>query len=251
MSATLRTLPTKLKATTRILFKKSGADNWWDLGNITKFAHAPDRQRVEHMTAQVGDAGQGVAVGDGNLLTTTNNKYTFTGDEVTNESIRLLLQATAGSASNQTAAPTQAISISDVEPGNTYRLGYYGITGHALTFGGTSKTEGTDFTLDRNSGLLTILVGGAIVSGDDVAGTVAVPTATFKGFTGASEHRFTGQVVVELWDQFSSTTPRQIITITSADIYLTGNGEVDYTKWTEFNGEIYCNTAPTIRERQD
>lgn len=151
------------------------------MGNVAKFAHAPDRQRVEHMTAQVGDAGQGVALGDGNLLTTTNNKYTFSGDEVTNESIRLLLQSTAGSASNQTAAPTQAISIADVEPGKTYRLGYYGITGHALTFGGTSKTEGTDFTLDRNSGLLTILVGGAIVSGDDVAGTVRYRRLPFGG----------------------------------------------------------------------
>jgi hypothetical protein len=251
MSATLRSLPTKLKPTVRVLFKRTGDTHYVDLGNISKFADAKQVQRLEHFTAMVGDAGQGFARGDGELVTTVSDAYTFTADEVTNDTMRLLQLCAAGTAANQSAGATTAVSVTDVIVGNTYRLGFYGITAHALTFGGSSKTEGTDFSLDYKSGLVTILPGGAIVDGDDIAGTVNIPAGTFKTFTANSEVYVGGACIIELWDQFHASIPRQVISISSATIGLTNFGEMDHMKWTEFQGRIYCNSKPTIKERQD
>lgn len=251
MSAALGSLKTKLKPTTLITFRRDGQANVINLGNVVKFSDATKVQRVEHFSALVGDAGGGVAVGDGNLMTTLSNMYQFTIDEIVNDNLRLLGLTDAPTAANQTASATQAISIADVVPGETYDLGFRGLTAHALTFAGSSKVEGTDFRLDYKAGLLTILVGGAITSGDDVAGTINVPSLTYKQFTGRTDLRVTGRAVIQHWDQFSESAPRQEITIDSADIYVTNWGSRDHTKWTEVDMEIYCNVAPRVKERQD
>lgn len=259
MSATNRTLAATLKVTTRVLFQETGKTNWEDLGNITSFAHDPDVQRVEHHVSMVGDAGQGFARGDGNLLTMISDKYTFKGDNFPDFVTRLLQLGKTGTASNQAAGLTTAIAtVTDVEAGKTYRLTnasggpLFGIQSHALLFGGTAKVEGTDFTLDKLSGIVTILPGGAIVSGtDDITGTVNVPAANFSGYTGSTEGRVVGKAIIEQWDQFSKTIPRQHITIASAEIYAKGRGTRDHKGFTEWDGEIYCISQPVILERQD
>ena len=248
---TKRALKNKEKATTQVLFKRTGAANVIDIGNIIKFAHAPDIQRSEHFTAAVGDAGGGYAVADGKLINTVANRYTLTCDEIDHDMLRLLNLTDAATASNQAANASLAVSIADVEPGNTYDLGSRGITAHALTFAGDAAVEGTDFTIDYAAGLLKILSSGAIVSGDDVAGTINVPAITRKVATSLSDMRVTGSVTILQWDQFSESAPRREITCTSVELLVTNWGESTHTGFREVQLEINCLTRPLTKERTD
>ena len=259
MSAQNRTLAATLKVTTRVLFQEAGKTYTEDLGNITSFAHDPDVQRAEHHVSLVGDAGQSVALGDGNLATMISNKYTMKGDNFPDIINRLLQLTKAGTPDNQAAGVTTAIAtVSDVVAGRTYRLTnatggpLAGISSHALLFGGLAKVEGLDFTFDKNSALVTILPGGSIVSGtDDITGTVNVPAVSFLGYTGDSETRVVGKVVVEQWDPHSRSVVRQLIIIDTAEIYAKGRGTRDHKTFTEWDGEIYAISRPYTRERVD
>jgi len=248
---TKRSLKNKEKATTQVLFKRTGATNVVDLGNIIKFAHAPDLQRVEHFTAAVGDAGGGYAMADGKLISTVANRYTLTCDEIDHDMLRLLNLTDAATASNQSANASLAVTIADVEPGNSYDLGSRGITAHALTFAGDAAVEGTDFSIDYAAGILKILSGGAIVSGDDVAGTINVPAITRKVATSLTDMRATGSVVILQWDQFSEGAPRREIAVSSVELYVTNWGESTHTGFREVQLEINCLVKPVSKERTD
>lgn len=248
----VRSLEAALRGTTRVLFKRKGETHVIDLGNTMKLTHAPDIQRVEHKISQVGDAGRGWVRGISNQLHGLSDKFTFTASDWTDDTLRLLHLGGLAVANNQAANLARAVAITDVEKGRTYDLGGTGLTGHNLTFGGATKTEGVDFTIDYASGLLTILSGGTIVSGtDDVAGTIALPAQNFKRVTGATEVQTTGSLKVEVWDSGSDKHPRRIINCSDVEVYITSRGDVEPGKFNEWTGEIYLRRNPTIDERVD
>jgi hypothetical protein len=251
MSAIQGSTRNKFKPTTMVLFKPAGATGtWYNVGNVLEFKNVPNIQRVEHFTAAVGDAGGGVAFGDGNMATQISRKYTAKFDEHTKENLRTILLAAEPTAANQAANATRTVAITDVEPGKSYLIGALGITSHLLTFGGSAKVEGTDFLLDRASGLLTILTGGAILSGDDVAGTVAVPAITYQNYANLSELRVTGTVQVQQYDQ-NGKPPRRIIDMPLAELYVSDWGNEDHKGYNEPMLELYALAAVNTRERVD
>lgn len=253
MTSTMGALANRHKGTVSILFTRTGKTGGVRLGNVTAFDPKQDIQRVAHMSALVGDAGGGVAVEDGNIVTTVARKFGFTVDEMTNDTLGLLQLAAAASAANQSAAATQAVTVDNVEVGGTYYLGYVGLTAHALTKGVTPLVVGTDIAIDYASGLVTVLSGGALADGDDITGTVNAPAVNYKTHTALSELRVTGSATIQIWDQFvpKGGAPRTIITIASCELYATDWGTINHDKYREVKLEINCLSNPVLKERQD
>lgn len=250
MSASIGQLATKNKTTAIILFARTGTADYVPLGNVTKFSHAPSIQRYTHMQSQVGDAGAGgTKRADGKLVTTIEDLWKATLDEHTAANLRLLLLGAAQTATNQASNASLAVSISAVKLGFTYWVGAYNITSHALTFDGSSATEGTDFTLDKASGILTILSTGTLSDGDAVAGTISVPAQKYDTHTSADDLRASGAFQIFEFDQFSKA-PRRHTTFTG-EIYVSNWGEQTVDAPTEFEVEILAISKPSVKERVD
>lgn len=249
MSANPGQLATKSKTTAIILFARTGTSDFLPLGNVSKFSHAPSVQRYTHMQSQVGDAGGGNKRADGKLVTTIEDLWKATLDEHTAFNLRLLLLGGERSPANQSSNASLAVSISNIKPGYTYWVGAYNITSHALTFDGSSATEGTDFTLDKASGILTILATGTLSDGDDVAGTISVPAVSYDTHTSADDLRASGAFQIFEFDQFSKA-PRRHTTFTG-EIYVSNWGEQTVDAPNEFEVEILAISKPVVKERVD
>lgn len=249
MSANPGQLATKSKTTAIILFARTGTVDYLPLGNVSKFSHAPSVQRYTHMQSQVGDSGGGNKRADGKLVTTIEDLWKATLDEHIAGNLRLLLLGDVATATNQASNASLAVSITAVKPGYTYWVGAYNITSHALTFDAASKTEGTDFTLDKRSGILTILATGTIADGDAVAGTVSVPAQKFDSYTSAADLRASGAFQIFEFDQFGGA-PRRHTTFTG-EIYVANWGEQTVDAPNEFEVEILAISKPVVKERVD
>src|SRR5262245_28071377 len=145
MSAPLGSYKTKLRATARVIMLRTGSSDYDDLGNVLSFKRDPQLERVTHKSAtQLGHLRV-----DSDQIHTIADAYTFDLDEHVEATLRLLLLSNASSAATQSLNATLAVSITTVSLGKSYWLGKYNITAQSLTFGGSSKTEGTDFILDK------------------------------------------------------------------------------------------------------
>lgn len=173
-----RTPGNRLRVTTKVFLKRSGATGFEDIGNVLEFKDNKKLESVEHKSAGL----NGVLVVDDKQVHTVGSAFEFKFDESSIANVRRMLQAEANTTTSQAANATLAVSIASVTKGLSYYVGARNLSGHALTFGGTSKTEGTDFVLDKKAGMVTILSAGAIANGAAVAGTVncaAVESATW------------------------------------------------------------------------
>lgn len=249
MSTTPGLLATKSKTTATILFARTGTSDFLPLGNVVKFAHKPSIQRYTHMQSQVGDAGGGTKRADGKLVTTIEDMWSATLDEHVPGNLRLMMLGAAATATNQASNASLAVSIAAVKPAFSYWVGAYNLTTSALTFATLTKTEGIDYTLDKASGILTILATGTIADGDAVAGTISVPAVKFDAYASAGDLRASGAFQVFEFDQFSSA-PRRHTTFTG-EIYVANWGEQTVDQPNEFEVEILAISKPVVKERND
>ncbi|KAB2673897.1 MAG: hypothetical protein DVB31_02960 [Verrucomicrobia bacterium] len=250
MSAVIGSLANKAKTTARVLYKRTGESAYVDLGNVLKFSRKPQIQRYTHMASQTGDAGGGFKRADGKLVTTIEDNFEFSLNDHTPDNLRLLLLGGAPTTADQALNATLAVSIASVKPGGVYWVGAYGITAEALTFDGDPKTPGTDYILDKASGILSILATGTIGEGDPVAGTVAVPAVKYNAHDAATALRATGSFEVFEFDQFSKA-PRKHTSIASGELIVTNWGEQTVDQPNEFTIELLAITTPVTKERQD
>ena len=250
MSALPGSLASKSKSTFRVLYKRTGDIGSVELGNIVKGSFKPTIQRVSHMASLTGDSGGGVKAVDGKLVTTTENLWEFTLSEHSKDNLRLLLLGEELGAANQASNATLAVAITDVKPGRSYWVGAYNITSAALTFATLTKTEGTDYLLDKASGILTILAAGSIADGDDVAGSVAVPAQKYNQATMLKTLRAPGSFEIFEFDQLG-VAPRRHWTIANGEIYTTNWGEQSAEAFNEVTVEVLAISRPVCKERAD
>jgi len=222
------------------------AGSYISLGNVLKLKTDPGIKLADHLVAD-----KGFKRVDAQLVQEAKWTYTLTLDEVSAQHLQLLLLATQGSDAVQGSGVAQTVSnpSGGVSPGYSYDLGKRGCTAHALTFGGSSKTEGTDFVLDYGSGMLTILESGSIANSTTLAGTLTYPAVTYQPFTPLATLTMNINFLINEFDQFNSA-PRTTHSGTG-QIRCTNPGEQDGEKVNEYEFTILATVKPTISERKD
>jgi hypothetical protein len=152
-----------LKLTTaRLYWQKSGEDSWLDFGNAAKYARKPRIERLKHSQNS-----NGLQQVDLNMARETEVLWTFSFDERFGELMRPLWLANAGSAvtnAGSTATSTIANDSGQIKVGRSYQLKSGGAAVLGITAVNSANDdvpntliEGTHYTLDRVTGMFTVL----------------------------------------------------------------------------------------------
>lgn len=159
-----------------------------------------------------------------------------------------------------TGGDNKNFAIGSVTPGLTYRLGDWAVGGPflavnidlvTLNIGGVAKVEGTDYTIDRGSGLLYILPTGTIAAGAAIQNTSSYTTQggdkTFNEVTRLSKPQYLqGDVILHEFDQHAAGgVPRRVHAFTG-QYWVEGAEEHDGKKVTERTLKILAVTKPTL-----
>ena len=80
------------------------------------------------------------------------------------------------------ASGSQSGTITGAKKGYSYDVGYRNFTSFSLTSsdGNTTYSEGSDYTVNKDTGLLTIVSGGTIADGSDLSWSGDVEAATYE-----------------------------------------------------------------------
>lgn len=151
----------------RVYVRKSGDSFYRDLGNVVVASTTPNVETLEHRTSRSGK--QKV---DRVEEIFRSHTISMTLDEINTENLVLLFNASGQSAFTQTAqtAATQSIVMSStIRQGGSVRLNHRRITGTPVVTDGAGSvtfTASTDYIIDVEAGIITILESGTIGQGD-------------------------------------------------------------------------------------
>ncbi|HNQ88381.1 MAG TPA: hypothetical protein PKM73_07205 [Verrucomicrobiota bacterium] len=232
------------KLTARLFVQPSSESGYIDCGNVADYKHAPEKQYKTRMVAEGGFR----RVND-EQLDTVHDRWEFTLDEMDVFNHRLLHLAQSPASVSQAAAtaPAGTASITGIKKGRCYFAGAVGLNTVVVKKGVTTLVEGTDYTIDLNTGVLTILAtGSTLTDGDDISLTFGNAAQTFESYTANSQVLFRGAVRILETNQFSGVPLREI----------SFTGCLTVTAWPEQTGEFGKYTvratptsAPTIKRR--
>ncbi len=232
------------KLTARLFVQPSGESGYLDCGNVADYKHVPENQYKQRMVAQ-----GGFRYVNDEQLDTVHNKWEFTLDEMDVFNHRLLNLATTPSSVNQAAAtaPAGTATITGIKKGRCFFVGVVNLNTVVVKKDVTTLVEGTDYTIDLNAGVLTVLPGsGPVVDGDDLSLTFGHSAQSFESYTANSQVLFRGAVKILETNQFSGVPLREIAF----------TGCLTVTAWPEQTGEFGKYTvratptsAPTIKRR--
>lgn len=234
----------RMKVTTQIYIQREGVNGFEHLGNILEFKDASPNESVDHKTA----TSAGVLVVDDSQTHTIGRKYQFKFDDLSKANLRRLLRSLAPSSTTQASNASLAVSISSPVKGCSYFLGARNLNSHSLTFDGDAKVEGSDYIVDKKSGMLTILESGTIVSGDAVAGTVNCPELDYGTFRTNAE---VDLIVAFRVEQFDTVGWRCTWRCTQARFRVSNLGDRNPTQYNEPQGELIGMTDVDYDERDD
>lgn len=106
-------------------------------------------------------------------------------DEHTLLNIKLFMSGDATTVA-QSLSTVGSTALADVVTGDTYYVGARNITNVVVMEGSVAKVLNTDYLLDATLGLVTILAGGTVVTGDDLTVTYDCPAATIQKIRGGT-----------------------------------------------------------------
>lgn len=197
------------KLTARVFIQPTGDNGYIDLGNVLDYKNAPERQFRTRMRAE-----NGVRIVSDEEVDTIHEKYEFTLDEHDQYNARLLHLATKNvdRTDSLVAAPSGTATLTDVIIGRSYFLGRTALVTVVVKKSSTTLTLGTDYSIDLNTGKLTVL-GGTLADGDDLDVTYGAAERKFQSYTGTDDFRFEGTVRIEEFNQHSKE-PLRVITFT-------------------------------------
>lgn len=216
-----------------------------DFGNTEDYKYDPKVSRKEHMKSAAG-----LKTTDLSLISDISPKFTFTFDEFTTDLENLLGLGTQGSDAVQAGGNIANESMTtNSQQGRVYFTANQGISAVVLKMGATTMTLGVDYTYDAGSGAVTIVNGGGIINGSTVTVSYTAAAITQHVITGYQQLIVMASCKVLEYDQFSSTSPRQINTF-NGQLYVTnwGDNKQDYSKITV---EALVLGALTINRRAD
>lgn len=152
------------------------------IGNTPEFSLTIESETLDHYSSDAG-----IREKDDSVPLTTTRTGSFTTDNISAENVALFFFGSA-SVLTQSAITSTAYTLADVVPGMFYQLGISSsnVVGHrklnpsgfTVATGGTTHVLGTDYRIDTDTGMIEIISGGAVVSGDDLTVTYAVLSST-------------------------------------------------------------------------
>src|SRR3569623_103755 len=141
-------------------------------GNSPDFSMSVQNQDLAHYTSD-----RGVRTQDKSISVEQTRSGKFNLDDIQIDNLALFFFGTAATVS-QTSTTSAAVgeTIPDVTPGLSYQLGITdaqpagarGSTGLLVKVSTVTKTAGTDYVIDTDRGILTVLEGGTIAQDDDL-----------------------------------------------------------------------------------
>lgn len=140
------------------------------LGNCSALNLTITNQKLDHFTSY-----EGIRQKDQTVILETDASGSITTDEISTENMALYFFGEEGVIA-QTSGTSQTYTIVDAQPGLQYQVGRTSIlptgvrslTSVVVKVGMATKTITTDYLLDAELGLVTIVEGGGIAADDDV-----------------------------------------------------------------------------------
>lgn len=140
------------------------------VGNTPAFSLNQENETLEHYSSD-----EGIREKDNEVILQTNVTGSLTMDDIQPENLALFFFGSS-SVLAQTSATGQTETFVDVIEGHSYMVGVSdlnptgvrSLTNVVVKVGATTKTLNTDYTLNAELGMITIVEGGGISTGDDV-----------------------------------------------------------------------------------
>lgn len=150
------------------------------LGNVPTFTLAVSSDKYEHFRST-----RGVKEKDLTVILQTNRSATIECEDINTDNLQFFFLGSTATVTQATASSLTE-TFADIVPGRRYFVGvtggnptgYRGLTSPVLKKGVTVLTAGTDYVIDPVRGYFDILIGGTLVSGDDVTLEFGVASRT-------------------------------------------------------------------------
>lgn len=143
---------------------------WRHVGNTPSFSLTIDQEKLDHFNSD-----RGVRVKDKSIVLQVDYSGALVLDDINNDNLALFFFGTQGTVA-QTSATAQTETFTDSVQGYGYQLGVTtgnptgvrSISNVVVEVATVAKTLGTDYTVDEDRGLITIVEGGSIVDGSSI-----------------------------------------------------------------------------------
>jgi len=140
------------------------------LGNTPEFNLTIENETLDHFSSD-----EGIREKDKSIVLETTSTGSLVCDDINLENLALFFFGST-SVLSQTSATGTVETIADVKPGLMYQIGrttenptgVRSLSNVVVKVASTTKAAGTDYTVDVELGLITIVKGGTIASGDDI-----------------------------------------------------------------------------------
>ncbi|HNU53245.1 MAG TPA: hypothetical protein PKJ98_20325 [Verrucomicrobiota bacterium] len=231
------------KLTARVLFKPHGETSYVDLGNVKEYSEAHERSPVTRVVAEAG-------------YRRTNDEQTdvvtyaweFTLDEFDANLLKIKDLSAQGTTAQQAAAtaPAGTATITSIVCERWYPIGKVGLNTVVAKIATVTLTEGTDYDVDLDAGLIRFHDTDNVDAGDNVDLTFGNVAVDFETFTGLETPTFRGDVMILETNQFSKI-PLKTTTFTGvlrATEFPTQSGE--FGTW---KVRATATTKPAIKRR--
>lgn len=232
------------KLTARLFVQPTGESGYIDCGNVLDFKFAPERQFRTRMRAE-----GGVRIVSDEEVDTIHDRWEFTLDERDSFNEKLIGLATAAAAATTAAvtAPSGTATLTDVVKGRSYFVGKTGLDTFVLKKASTTLVAGTDYTVDLNTGRVTILTGSVTVTdGDDLDATFGNAERVNTTYTAQNTFRFEGDIRIEEFNQHN----KEPLRITSFSGVLMATAYPEHTgEFAKFTVRATPITPPTVLKR--
>jgi hypothetical protein len=165
--ADTKTSPNKdnyLLAGVRIYARKRGGSAYYCLGNATGVSLINERETLDHFTSWTGSRKR-----DRQDIISETFALEFTLDEFNSENLGLFFASNADAIDYAQSSGSQSSTSVTAVLGKSIKLGHRSITSNTFvaTEGTTVLTEGTDYEVDYDLGIMTFLRGSAQVQDSD------------------------------------------------------------------------------------
>jgi hypothetical protein len=231
-----------------LLFAERKADGslggYRPIGNTPAFNIGVQSDSVQHFSSA-----RGMRVQDRDVPVQTTYSASFQTDDISPKNLAALFLGDAETVAISSASAVTE-TFTDVELGLTYQIGVTAgnpmgvrnITLTTLKVGVTTLVEGTDYTVDEERGLITLLEGGTVANADDVI-------ATYDQAAYSQDRVASGSTVVEGALMFVAYNPEgENKNYLLSDVKLSPNGDYAIKSdndWSKMDFKVSVNTPTT------
>jgi len=228
------------RLTARVFIDPDGS-GYVSLGNIIEYRYTPTRETIERRVAE-----KGYLLTDDEQIQTVKEAWEFTLDEEDAQTAQFLRLASQGADIDQAAESDGSATVSAVQPGRWYDIGVRRLTALTVTVDSAEKTEGVDYDVDLDAGMIYIRPDGSIAAESDLSITYSSEEYKAQTFTGVSQVRFAGPVIIQEFSAHDGAPLRDIrfTGLLIATAYPEQTGE--YGRWTV---RVTARTKPSVTKR--